>query len=76
MKHEPMKLQTANVNTIPCRNCIYRDKAFVTVGGENLYTGITKDTCMIFDGDKGRYKPNDVYFNSKACDFYEKDDTV
>ena len=60
MKLDPMKMQTANVNTIPCRDCIYRDKAFVTVDGERLNTGVTKDTCMIFDGRNGRWKPNSV----------------
>ena len=76
MKHDPMKMQTANVNTIPCRTCLYRDKAFVTVDGERLNTGVTKDTCMIFDGKNGGYKPNDVYFHSKDCVFYERDDTA
>ena len=76
MKLDPMKMQTANVNTIPCRDCIYRDKAFVTVDGERMNTGITKDTCMIYDGRNGRWKPNGVYFHSEACAFYERDDQV
>jgi len=74
MKHDPMVMQTANAKTIPCRNCIYRDRAYVEIGGERMDTGITKDTCMIFDGKGGRWKPNDVYFHSEACVFYEKDD--
>ena len=74
MRQDPMKMQTANKDTIPCRNCIYRDKAFVIIDGEKLETGITKDTCLIFDGKKGNWKPNNVYFHSEMCVFYERDD--
>ena len=76
MRHEPMKMQTANKDTIQCKDCLYRDRAFVTVDGEKLETGITKDTCMIFDGKKGNWKPNGVYFRNERCPMYEPDLTM
>ena len=74
--HDPLKAQTANVNTIPCRDCIYRDKTSITIDGEKLRTGITRDTCMIFDGKRGNWKPNNVYFMNESCQMYEQDETA
>lgn len=73
MVDQPMKLQKADPNTIPCRDCIYRDKTTLRLNGELLRPGITKDTCMIFDGKKGNWKPNNVYFLNEDCIFYEQD---
>ena len=71
-----MKMQTANVNTIPCRDCLYRDKTTIKVDGEIIRVGITRDTCMIFDGKNGNWKPSNVYFQSKRCPLYEWDETA
>lgn len=77
MRQDPMKMQTANKDMmIPCRSCIYRDRASVTIDGKKMETGITKDTCLIFDGKKGNWKPKNVYYNSEMCLLYERDETV
>ena len=74
MKSDPMKLQTADVSKVQCRNCIYRDRTVMTIGGEKTLVGVTRDTCLIYDGKKGNWKPTSVILRNMTCDFYEKDE--
>ena len=74
MKNDPMKLQTADIRKVKCRDCIYRDRAVMTIDGEKVFVGVTRDTCLIFDGKKGNWKPTDVIIRNQNCDFYEKED--
>ena len=76
MDKKPMKLQTADPAKISCRDCLYRDKTVVKVDGETLRVGITRDTCLVFDGKRGNWKPSDVYFQNADCMFYEKDENA
>ena len=61
-------------NEIHCKDCIYRDKELFELDGEVIPTGITRGTCLIFDGGRTGYKSHDVLFGLKDCDFYEKDE--
>lgn len=74
--HDPIKAQTANVNTIRCRDCLYRDRTTITVDGEVMPVGITRGTCLVFDGIRGNLKPHDVYYNNALCPMYEQDETA
>lgn len=61
-------------NEISCKDCVYRDKELLELDGEDIPVGITRDTCLVFDGDKVGYKPHDVLFGLEDCNFYEKDE--
>ena len=73
---KPMKTQTADPNKMKCRDCIYRDSETVRANGNTVQIGIMRDTCLIFDGEKGRWKPSNVYFLNEDCIFYEQDETA
>lgn len=66
--------QTADPNKMNCRDCIYRDKTTMRINGNQIYIGIMRDTCTIFDGKKGRWKPSNVYFLNESCPFHETDE--
>lgn len=76
MKDDPMYLQTADADKVQCKDCIYRDRTVVKIGGVNTPVGITRDTCLIFDGKRGNWKPTSVILRNKYCEFYEKDDVT
>lgn len=74
MIDKPMRFQTADPNKMPCRDCIYRDQTTVELNGETLRVGITRDTCLIYDGNRGHWKPSNVYFMNEHCEFYVQDE--
>ena len=76
MIDQPMRWQNADPNKMPCRDCIYRDQTTVTIDGEKIRSGITRDTCLIFDGKRGNWKPSNVYFMNEICPMYEQDETA
>ena len=73
MTNDTMKMQTAEPERMKCRDCIYRDQDTMKIDGKVIQTGIARATCLIFDGEKGRWKPNNVYFLNEDCIFYEQD---
>ena len=73
MTNDTMKMQTADPARMRCRDCIYRDQETSVLDGKKVQIGIMRATCLIFDGKKGRWKPNDVYFQNEDCLFYEQD---
>ena len=75
MMEKPMKAQTADPYKMRCRNCLYRDREILKVGGKKVLIGVMRDTCLIFDGKRGNWKPSDVYFLNADCPMYERDDT-
>lgn len=76
MTEKPMRTQTADPYKIRCRDCIYRDPEVVKTGKSKVMIGIMRDTCTIFDGKKGNWKPSSVYFLNEDCPMYIKDDTA
>ena len=71
MINDVMKPQTPRAKEISCWDCIYRDKTmYVTDDGREIPTGVTKDTCEMYSGNLGRFKPNEVLFNNEECIFY------
>ena len=76
MIDQPMRWQNADPNKMPCRDCIYRDQTTVTIDGEKIRSGITRDTCLIYDGKRGNWKPSNVYFMNESCPMYEQDETA
>lgn len=76
MKDDIVKMQVADPERMFCRDCIYREKDTLKIDGKTIQTGISRATCLIFDGKKGRLKPNSVYFQNEPCMFYEKDETA
>lgn len=76
MLNDPIRMQTADPNKIRCRDCIFRDKTQVTIGGETARVGITRDTCVIFDGKRGNWKPTEILLDGANCLMYERDETV
>ena len=76
MIDQPMRMQQADPNKMPCRDCLYRDKTEMTLEGEKVRVGLTRDTCLFFDGKNGRWKPSNVYFLNEPCPMYEWDETA
>lgn len=76
MIDKPMRWQNADPKKMACRDCIYRDQTTVTIDGKKIRSGITRDTCLIFDGKRGKWKPQNVYFMNEGCPMYERDETA
>lgn len=66
--------QTANPYKMKCKDCDYRDRDTMIIEGKLILTGIMRDTCAIYDGKGGNWKPNSVYFQNEDCEFYKKDE--
>lgn len=75
-KFDPIKLQTADPGEMVCRDCIYRDQTTMKIDGDKVYIGIMRDTCLIYDGKKGNWKPTKVVLRNQYCDFYVQDETA
>lgn len=71
-----VRMQTADPNRIQCRDCIYRDRDTMVLGGKKIQTGVMRGRCMIFDGKKGNWKPTSVVMRNENCLFYEHDETA
>ena len=67
--------QNADPNKMACRDCIYRDRDTMQIDGNTVQTGVMRGTCLIFDGKRGRWKPNNVYFMNEKCPMYVLDET-
>lgn len=60
---------------IRCKDCAYRDKAEVNIGGKTLYVGVTRDFCDKYKAPPdGNGKPHEVLFDNYDCPRYKKDD--
>ncbi len=57
---------TQSPNPVACETCMFRPTVF---RGTQLDRAST-DTCGIFE--EPDHKPDDVYWNGAACEFYEK----
>lgn len=76
MRNGEIHMQTADPKKMRCRDCIYRDRDTMTLEGEKVLVGVMRDTCLIFDGKRGNWKPTAVMLDGADCLFYERDDTV
>ena len=76
MTNDTMRMQNADPNKMPCRDCIYRDRDTMVIDGDVVQTGIMRGTCVFFDGKRGNWKPNAVYFQNEPCLIYEWDETA
>lgn len=76
MRNTEVRAQTADPNKIACRDCIYRDQETLKIDGKVIQVGIMRATCLIFDGKKGRWKPDGVDLGGQPCPFYEQDETA
>lgn len=54
-----------------CKNCMFRDKTKVTIGGKTKEVGWCKGNCIAFPYPDN--KPMDVMKNKVECDYYEKE---
>ena len=65
-------------NTILCKDCMFRDKTILEIGGK-IYTRITNDTCEKYTGygtiNGTGYKPHEILFNQGNCIYYKKDNS-
>ena len=76
MTNDTARMQTADPARMACKDCIYREKDTVEIEGDVIQAGVMRGSCLIFDGKKGRWKPNNVYFLNEPCPFYEFDETA
>ena len=73
MTNDSMKMQVADPGRMRCRDCLYRDRDTMKIDGKIIRPGISRATCLVFDGKKGNWKPNNVYFQNEDCLLYEYD---
>lgn len=71
-----MHMQTADPKRMRCRDCLYRDRETMVLCGEKVLVGVMRDTCLVFDGKRGNWKPTSVVLDGGNCPFYELDDTA
>lgn len=71
-----MHMQTADPEKMICKDCLYRDRETMKIGGKKVPVGVMRDTCLVFDGKKGRWKPSAIVLDGGNCLMYERDDTV
>ena len=76
MRNDDMHMQTADPNEMVCMDCIYRDRDTITLEGKKVLVGVMRDTCLIFDGKHGNWKPTGVILDHANCLMYERDETV
>lgn len=76
MIRQDIHAQNADPSKMPCRDCIYRDRDTMQIDGKTVQTGIMRATCKFFDGKRGNWKPNAVYFQNGPCLIYEWDETA
>ena len=76
MLNGEVRAQNADPERMQCRDCIYRDKDTMEIEGKLIQTGVMRGRCLVFDGKRGRWKPNGVYFNGEPCIMYEQDETA
>ena len=70
----PMKGRFPDKTKIMCKDCIYRDKTVVNIGGKEIPVGITKSFCEMYQAPPASNgKPSSVLFENSQCDFYEKE---
>ena len=72
-EYSPLRGQSPDPNSIPCRTCRNRDRTKINLNGRTIETGITKDNCGAYTG-VGVFKPHDVLFTGASCQFYEPEE--
>lgn len=71
---DPIRPQTPSYKNIMCKDCKYRDKTYIVVGGIRMYVGITRDTCERYKGESFRTrKPREILFDNDICQYYQED---
>ena len=70
-EQEPLKGVFPNPKKIKCKDCVFRDKGQMELGGKAIEYGVTKDQCEIFQ--KPNYKYHEILFQNANCEFYVKD---
>ena len=71
--YSPMRMQWPNPKTIPCKDCVFRDRTSIEIDGQMFFPGITRDTCGKYDGIRGNWKPSKLLFLNEPCKYYKKD---
>ena len=69
-ERDVIKPQTPDIKKIRCKDCIYRDKTIIKIGGKSLPVGITRAYCSAFPAPVG--KPKSVIFDNLDCPMYKK----
>jgi hypothetical protein len=71
---DPMVGTFPDKNKIICKDCVYRDRTVVDLGGKKLPVGITKSFCEIFlPPPKTNGKPTEVLFHGGDCKYYKQE---
>lgn len=69
-----IKGQFPDRNKILCKDCIFRDHAYIKIGEKEISVGITKIYCDAYQPPPvSNGKPYDVLFNNADCEFYAKE---
>ena len=63
-----MHPQFPDPENVACKDCKFRDKTEVDIGGKHLKPGVIRSNCDVF-----KDKPLEILFNGAPCAFYEKD---
>lgn len=74
MTNDTMKMQTADPEKMVCKDCLYRDRTEITLDGKKVKVGVMRDTCLVFDGKRGNWKPTGVVLDGEPCLLYERDE--
>ena len=71
----PIKGQFPNKEKIICKDCVFRDKALIELGGKEIPVGVTKAFCEKYEAPpKSNGKPHDVLFGNGICEYYRKEE--
>lgn len=73
---QPVHGAWADPNSIICKDCAFRDKTIVKLGGKMLQVGVTKSFCKIYEAPpKTNGKPTAILFHNAKCRYYQKDES-
>ena len=71
----PIKGQFPNKEKIICKDCVFRDKTLIELGGKEIPVGVTKAFCAKYEAPpKSNGKPHDVLFENRICEYYQKEE--
>lgn len=69
---DPIYPSSPNPNTIKCKDCVFRDRAFIKIGEKTIHCGVTRIECDIYTNPD--WKPHKVLYGDSDCDYYVKDE--
>lgn len=68
--NSPMRMQGTDIDTVHCRDCVYRLRQPFELNGKIFDSGATKVRCDIYPADN---KPLDILLKNARCKHYKKD---